>query len=95
MDKIIEWFNSSPSANVVGIILIILAAIILFKFAKEIAKPVFTVIFVVLALLLFFNVLDLAMVSEYGIRMLSCMCAEAVPSVSLSDVINAAEILAN
>jgi len=87
MDAIKEWINSSPSANVVGIILIILGVIILLKCVRNITRPLFIIIIVVAAVLLFFNVLDLAMLSEYGKRMISCACSETPAAVSLADAL--------
>ena len=87
MEGIINWFQSSPSANVVGIILIALAAIIVLKLAKNIARPIVIVAVVVLAVLLFFNILDLAILSEYGKRMLSCACAESPSAAELADTL--------
>ena len=87
MDAIVNWFQNSPSANVFSIIVIVLGVIILLKFAREITRPLFVIIIVVAAVLLFFNVLDLAMLSEYGKRLISCACAETPSAVSLADAL--------
>ncbi len=85
MEGIINWFNSSPSANVISIILIILGAIIILKLAKNITRPLFIIVIVVAAVLLFFNILDLAMLSEYGKRLISCACSETPSAVELAE----------
>lgn len=87
VEGILDWINSSPSANVVSIILIVLAAIIVLKLAKNITRPIFIIVIVVTAVLLFFNILDLAMLSEYGKRMISCACSESPSAVSLADAL--------
>lgn len=87
MDAIMNWFDSSPTANVIGIILIILGVIVLLKFAKEITRPLFIIIIVVAAVLMFFNILDIAMLSEYGKRLVSCACSETPVAVSLADAL--------
>ncbi len=87
MEGISNWFNSSPTANVVMIILIVLGVIILLKLAKNITRPLFIIVIVVAAILLFFNILDLAMLSEYGKRMISCACSETPSAVSVADII--------
>ena len=87
MEGILNWINSSPSANVVSIILIILGAIIVLKLAKNITRPLFIIVIVVAAVLLFFNILDLAMLSEYGKRLISCACSETPEAVALADTL--------
>ena len=87
MEAIKNWIESSPSANIVGIILIILAVIIVLKVAKNITRPLFIIVIVVAAVLLFFNILDLAMLSEYGKRMVSCVCSETPSAVSIADAL--------
>ncbi|MBE6759155.1 MAG: hypothetical protein E7554_03590 [Ruminococcaceae bacterium] len=83
MEAIINWFETSPSANVVSIILIVLAVIIILKTVKNITRPIFILVIVVAAILLFFNVLDLATLSTYGEKLISCACSES----SSADVI--------
>ncbi len=87
MDTISSCIQSSPSTNIVGILVIILGVIILLKFMKNITRPLFIIIIVVAAILLFFNILDLAMLSEYGKRMISCACSESPSAVSLADAL--------
>jgi len=87
VEGIINWFESSPSANVVGIILIILGAIIVLKFAKNITRPLFIIVIVVAAVLLFFNILDLAMLGEYGKRLISCACSETPSASAVADAL--------
>lgn len=87
MEGILNWINSSPSANVVSIILIVLGAIIVLKLAKNITRPLFIIVIVVAAVLLFFNILDLAMLSEYGKRMISCACSETSEAAALADTL--------
>ncbi len=87
MEAIREWMNSSPTANVIGIVLIVLGVIILLKYVKNITRPLLIVIIGVAAVLLFFNVLDMAMLAEYGKRMVSCACSEAPSAVSVADAL--------
>ena len=87
MEAIQNWMDTSPTANVLGIVLIVLGVIVLLKYAKEITRPLFVIIIVAAAVLIFFNVLDMAMLAEYGKRMVSCACSETPAAVSLADAL--------
>ena len=87
MDAIKNWIDTSPTANVLWIILIVLGVIILLKYVKEITRPLLIVIVVAAAVLIFFNVLDMAMLAEYGKRMVSCACSESPSAVSIADAL--------
>lgn len=87
VEGIMNWFESSPSANVIGIILIVLGAILVLKFARNITRPLFIIVIVVAAVLLFFNILDLAMLGEYGKRLISCACSESPSASAVADAL--------
>jgi len=87
VEGIANWFESSPSANVVGIILIVLGVILVLKFARNITRPLFIIVIVVAAVLLFFNILDLAMLGEYGKRLISCACSETPSAAAVADAL--------
>lgn len=84
MNAILDWFDSSPFANVLGIILIVLGVIVILKLAKNITKPIFVVLIIVAAVLIFFNVIDLALVAANGQKLVSCICNKVVSDSDLA-----------
>ena len=85
-----EWFNSSPLTNVVGIILIVIGAIIVLKLFKDITRPLFIIVLVVAAVLIFFNVLDLAFLAASGKKLFDSLWSSVVSSVDVEGMLTSA-----
>ena len=67
-----EWMSSAGSSYL-GIALIVIAAFVLLKFFKDIAKPIIYVALIVCGVLLVFNIIDLALIAAGGKKLLSTM----------------------
>lgn len=83
----LEWFQSSPFANVLGIILIVIGVIILLKLFKNIAKPLIVILLVVAVVLIFFNVLDIALITTTGEKLFGSACSKITSDIDISSEI--------